>query len=140
MTIGKGDLQRRVTWNHAQSVISEMEVANHFGAKHARDVRGCGGTAARSNLFGHAAPADQFAPFEHESGISGPRNIGGCGQAVVTRANDDDVVTRIWADGHTDDRWSSQTSATVNETIESPRKKRLKNGRRVLYRLLTGGQ
>ena len=95
MPVGERDLERGIAGDHAESVIGEMEVTDHFRAKHAGDVRSGGGAAARSDLFGDAASANDVAAFEDEGGVSGASEIGGSSQAVVASADNDGVVNRV---------------------------------------------
>ena len=120
MAVGKRDLECGIAGHHAESVIDEMEVADHFGAEHARYVGSCGSTATRSDFFGDAASADDVAAFEHKGGVSGAGKISGSGEAVVATADDDGVINQIWTARHAADHWSKQEKAPVEETNESP--------------------
>src|ERR1700675_3160348 len=106
MTVGERGLEGGITRDHSEPVIGEMKIADNFGSKHAGDVRSGGGVAARSDLFGDTASADNGAPFEDNRGVSGAGQIGGGGEAVVASANNDGVVDRVWKADHTTDRWS----------------------------------
>jgi len=140
MAVGEWNLQRRIAWNHAQSVIGEMQVADNFGAKHARNVRSSGSVAPGSDRFGDAASADNIAAFEYESGISRARKICRRGQPVMACTYDNRVVNRVLDVCHQNDHWSKRRNTPVEETTESPLQKPLKNCFQVLYRMLTGGQ
>ena len=107
MPVWERDLERGIAGDHAESVIGEMEVADNFGTKHAGDVRSGGSTAARSDLFGDAASADDLAAFENEGGVSGASEVGGSSKAVVATADNDGVVNRVLTAGHAPDRWSN---------------------------------
>jgi hypothetical protein len=107
MPVGERNLERGIAGNHTESVISEMEVADNFGAEHAGDIRSGGSAAARSDLFRDTASADDVAAFEDEGGVSGAREVGRSSQAVVASADNDGVVNRVWTAGHAADRWSN---------------------------------
>src|SRR5579862_9734391 len=92
-----------------------MQVANHFGAQHAGDVRSGRGAAAGRDFLGHAATANDLAALKDESGISGARKIRGRRQAVVAGANNDRVVRRVVGTGH-----SLIIGLTGGQTIKSP--------------------
>src|ERR1700730_13808607 len=117
-----------------------MEVADNLGAKHAGDVGSGGGAAARSDLFGNTASADDVAAFEDEGGVSGASEICGSGQTVMASAHNDGIVNRVATAGHAADRWSNKRTTLGEETNESSLKKPLKNGLGVLYLSLTEGQ
>jgi len=116
MAVRERNLEGGIAWDHAQSVIGEMEIADDFGAEHACDVRSGGGSTARGDLLSDAAAADDVAAFEDEGRVSGASEIGGGGEAVVTGADDDDIVKRVLTAKHTADRWSKQETTTVEET------------------------
>ena len=107
MPVGERNLERRIARDHAESVIGEMEVTDNFGAEHAGNVRSGRSAAARSDLFGNTASADDVAAFEDEGGVSCACEIRGSGQAVVASAENDGVVNRVSTAGHTTDRWSN---------------------------------
>ena len=140
MPIEERNLERGITGDHAKSVICEMEVADDFGAKHAGDIRSGGGAAARCDLFGNTASADDVAAFEDDGGVSGASQIGGSSEAVVASADHDSIVNRVVTARHAADQWSNKRTTLGEETNESPLKKPLKNGLEVLYRALTEGQ
>ena len=71
---------------------AEVEVADHLGPEHARDVGGRRGAAAGGDLLGDAAAADDLAPLEHEGAEARAGEVGGRGQAVVAGTHDDGVV------------------------------------------------
>ncbi len=106
MPVGEWDLERGIARDHTESVIGEMEVTNNFRAEHAGDVRSGRSAAARSDLFGDTASANDVAAFENEGGVSGASEIGSSSEAVVTSADNDGVANRVWTAGHAADRWS----------------------------------
>ena len=60
-----------------------MEKAGEIGARrHPHPGKG---------LFDRACASHPFTALEHQHTLSGARQIGGAGQAVVTRAHDDGV-------------------------------------------------
>ena len=61
----------------------QLEVADHLGPQHARDVGGRRGAAAGRDLLGHAGAADDLSPLEDERREAAPRQVGGRRQAVV---------------------------------------------------------
>jgi hypothetical protein len=73
--IREGNLNRRIAWDHAQTIICQPQLCNHFGPQHARDIRSGRNPASGSNLFGHATSANDFAPLEYKGGKAGPRQI-----------------------------------------------------------------
>ena len=95
MAVGERNLEGGIAGDHVESVIGEMEVADDFGAEHAGDVGSGGSAAARCDLFGDAASADDVAALQHEGGVSGAGEISGSGQAVVASPDDDRVVNRV---------------------------------------------
>ena len=95
MTVGEGNLDRRITGNHAQSVVGQAQFGNHFRAQHAGNVRSGGHAAAGRDLFGHATSANNFPALEHQRGKSGARQVGRSSQSVVAGADYDRVVNVI---------------------------------------------
>ena len=49
----------------------------------AGEVRGCGDAIARPDLFGDRAPAQQFAPLQHQHLAPAARQIGGPRQGIL---------------------------------------------------------
>ena len=83
---GNGHEERRVAGHHAQPVRRELEVPDHLGPQHARDVGGRRGPAARGDLLGHAGAADDLPPLDDERREPGARQVGRGRQAVVASA------------------------------------------------------
>jgi hypothetical protein len=79
MAVGKRNLQSRIAGYHAKSVIGEMQIADDFWAKHARDVRSSRRAATGGDLFGDAASPYNVAAFDNERGVSGAGEVRGSG-------------------------------------------------------------
>ena len=95
MAIRERNLQCGIAGNHAKAMIGEMQVADHFGTKHAGNGRSCRSTATRRDLFRDAASANNVATFKNDGRVSSARQIRGGGESVVTSPDDDSVVRRI---------------------------------------------
>src|SRR6267154_4089222 len=93
LSIGKRDLNRGITWNHAKAVFPQIEIGDDFRPQHARDIRGSGHATAGSNLLGYATTAYNMPAFEDESRQSGTRQIRGRRESIVAAPNHDRVVT-----------------------------------------------
>ena len=91
-SIRKGNLQKRIARHHAQTKRRQVQVANDFGAQHARDVGSCGSAATPCDLLGDAAPAYNFATLEYQGREPGAGKIRGSGEAVVSSSDDYRVV------------------------------------------------
>jgi hypothetical protein len=63
MTVGEGNLKRRVARNHAESMLGEMEIADDLWPKHTGDVGSRRCAAIARDLFGYAAAAYYIAAF-----------------------------------------------------------------------------
>ena len=85
-------LEIGVAGHHAQAVRSEVEVADHLGPEHARDVGRRGRAAAGGDLLGDAAAAHDLAPLDHEGAEARKGEIGGRGEAVVSGTHHHGVV------------------------------------------------
>src|SRR5579872_4494740 len=95
LAVGKRNLNRRVAWNHAQAVLSELQILNDFRPQHAGYVGSGGHAAAGCDFFRNAATADDLAALENESGKSSPSEISRSRQAVMA-ATDNNRVVGFW--------------------------------------------
>ena len=95
LTVGKGNLKRRIAGHHPESMIGEIEIADHFGPEHAGNVRSGRGAAAWGYFFSNAASAHDVSPLEDEGRISRARQVCGGGEAVMSCADNHCVVDRI---------------------------------------------
>ena len=84
----------------SQSVFAQTQVANHFGAQHAGDVRGGGNPAARSDFFSNATSADNFATLQNKRRKAFAREIRRRGQSVMPAANNYGVENLGLASAH----------------------------------------
>jgi hypothetical protein len=107
MPVRERDLERGIAGDHPESVIGKMEIADNLGSEHARDVRSGRSAAAGGDLFRDTASADDVAAFENEGGVSGAGEVGSSSKAVVSSADNDGVVNRVWTAGHAADQWSN---------------------------------
>ena len=75
-------------------MAGKIEVANDLGPQQRDDIRANGKLKAGKDFFRASRAAEDVAALEHEHFLSGFRQIGGVGEAVVASANDDYVVLR----------------------------------------------
>jgi len=100
LAVGEGNLDRRITGHHLQSVVRKMKILNDLRPQHAGNVgRGRDPTSGR-DLFGHAASAHNFAAFEDQSGQPPAGEICRRGQPVVPSANHNRVVDSLGSRCH----------------------------------------
>ena len=89
-------LHARVAGNHPQTVRTELEIAYYRRPQHAGDVGRGRDPAARGQFrvyfFGDGAAAHGIAALDNQDALAGPGEVGSGGQAVVTGADDYDVV------------------------------------------------
>ena len=100
LSIGERDLNCGIARHHAQPVLRQIKIADHFRPQHARNIRGSGHAAAGSNFFRHATTAHDMPTFKDKRRHSGTRQISGGGQSVVTAAHHDRVVTLFGVGSH----------------------------------------
>ena len=95
LSVGKRNLDRGIAGNHAQPVVSQLQILNHFRTQHAGDVRSGGDAASGCDFFGDAAAADNFPALQHQRGESGSRKVSCRRQPVVAGADHDGVVALL---------------------------------------------
>ena len=74
-------------------MLGEPQIAQHFWVQQAHRVAGRGVAKAWMELLGDGGAADEAAALEDEDFEARSGEIAGTGEAVVTCAYDDDVVT-----------------------------------------------
>ena len=109
----------RATWSaglarhHPQPVPAQVQLPDHLGPQHARDVGGGRGPAAGGDLLGDAASADHVAPLEHQRGQARPGEQRPGGEPVVPGADHDDVPSGGGLRGESASLTFSQLRAVV---------------------------
>ena len=87
----------RATWSgrlarhHPQPVRAQVQLPDHLGPQHGRDVGGGRCPAAGRDLLGDAASAHHLTPLEHQRGQASPGQQRPGGEPVVPGADHDDV-------------------------------------------------
>ena len=94
-TVGEGRRTRKDSEAAARTPCCfKCEVADDFGPEQAVDVRCRGNFESRPNLFSDARAAHAVPPLEYQDAPAGASEVSGSDQAVVSGADDDDVVGR----------------------------------------------
>ena len=86
--------RRRIARQDLVAEIRQLEVAFDLRQQQADHVGGGRATVARCKFFGNAGAADQAATLQHQDLASRPGQVSRADQAVMTRADDDDVGAR----------------------------------------------
>jgi len=90
---GKGSVEEfESIWHDLQAVPRKLEIPEQLGAQQAAHIRAVGIHPAFLELPAHCGAADPRIALENENLEPGTGEIGGIGQAVVARADDDGVV------------------------------------------------
>jgi len=87
--VGQGTLQ------DAQAVLGETQIGDDPRVEQADRVAGDRIAEARVELLGHRRAADDMAALQHGNRQTGPRQIAGACQAIVTAADDDGVAAAL---------------------------------------------
>ena len=90
----RGDGDAAAVGHDLQAVARELEVAEELGPEQAAHVGAVRVDPALLDLAADRGAADPGHALDHEHLEPGSREIGGVGQAVVARADDDRVVFR----------------------------------------------
>ena len=91
--IERGDKILRAPLDNLQSVRRELEIGNHLGVQQAHRVGGGGVAKARQKFFRDCGAADDAPSFQDFDLQPRHGEIGGTGEPVVTRTDDDDVIS-----------------------------------------------
>ena len=83
--------KRRLARHHPQPVRAQVQLPDHLGPQHGRDVGGGRCPAAGGDLLGDAASAHHLTPLEHQRGQASPGEQRPGGEPVVPGADHDDV-------------------------------------------------
>jgi hypothetical protein len=84
--------ERAVERQDLEPVAREIELADDLRPEQRDDVRAHREVKALEHFLGDGRAADDVAAFEHQDPAAGAGEVGGCGEAVVPRADDGDVV------------------------------------------------
>ena len=90
--IRRGEEVLRATLDNLQSMIVQAKVRDDLGIEQADRVGGDRVAEARDELLGDRRSAHHGAALDHLDAEPGHAEIGGAGQPVVARPDDDDVV------------------------------------------------
>ncbi len=85
---GEGTVERK----NFQTMTRKIEFANNFRTEERDDVRTLGKKKAGDDFFGDSGTAEDVAAFQHDDFLPCFGKISGVYQAVVTAADDDNVV------------------------------------------------
>ena len=85
--------ERAVERQDLQAMPRQIEFANDFRPEQGNDVGADGELEAGKDFFGHRGAAEHVPPLEHQH-LARARQVRGVHQAVVSAADDDDVVMR----------------------------------------------
>ncbi len=83
---------RERTLDHPQAVIGELQLANDLRIEQAHRIGGRGVAKAGREFLGDRGAADERAALEHPHLETGAGEIAGADEAVVSAADDDDIV------------------------------------------------
>lgn len=89
--VGRGEEVLRAALDDPQTVIGKFQVGNDLRVEQAHRVGGDRIAETRAKLFGDGGAADHFAALDDLHPQPGHREIGRAGEAVMPRADDDDV-------------------------------------------------
>ena len=95
VSIREGNLNRGIAGDHPQAVIGEMQLCDHLGPQHARNIRSARNPAAGRDFFGHATSANNLASLQHQHGQPAARQIRSRSQPVVAATDHDCVVDGV---------------------------------------------
>jgi len=89
--VGGGQKILRAALHDPQAVIGEPEIANHLRVEQADGVGRDRIAEALVKFLGDRGAADDLAPLDDLHGEALAREIGRAGEAIMSRADDDDV-------------------------------------------------
>src|SRR5688500_10547027 len=89
--------ERAVEWKNLEAVPCQIELADDLGPQQRHDIRADRKPEAGKYLFGDRGAAQHVAPFEDQHLPPDACQVGRGGQPVVAAANDDRVITHVWA-------------------------------------------
>ncbi len=90
-TFGQRQEVVATTLDHPQAVAGQIQIGNDPRLQQRDRIGGDRIAEAGMELFGDRRPAQHPAPFQHGHLQSGPRQVGGAGQAIVAPANQQDI-------------------------------------------------
>jgi hypothetical protein len=91
--IERGNEILRAALDDPQPVIAETQIRDDLGVQQADGVGRHRVAKSRIELFGDGSPTDHRSSFHHLDFEPGHTEVGGASQPIVTRTDDDDVVS-----------------------------------------------
>ena len=89
--VGRGQKILRAALDDAQAVFGELQVGCDLRVEQADGIGGHRIAETGMEFLGHGGAADHLAALDHSYAQAGHREIGGAGEAVMPRPDDDDV-------------------------------------------------
>ena len=89
--VGRGQKILRAALDDAQAVIVQFQIGDDLRVEQADGVGRDRIAEARMKFFRHRGAADHLAALDHLYAQSGHREIGRASEAVVPRADDDNI-------------------------------------------------
>ena len=95
-SVGEGVDALRVDWEDFEAVGFEVEVLHNLALEEEGGVGVAGKAVAGEYLVGEGCAAEDVAAFQGEDSEAGLGQVGGGGEPVVARADDDYVIVGGW--------------------------------------------
>src|SRR5207249_4136458 len=91
-SVGKREKIGERPFDDSQSMLDKPQLADHLGVEQAHGIGGRGVAKAGREFLGDRRAADDGAALEHPYLEAGAGEIAGADEAVVSAADDDDIV------------------------------------------------